>query len=313
MSDRSKQDQSEQAERSLNLGFIGVGTMGFPIAKRLISAGFAVTVFDSSSTALDALSALGAKPAPSPMAVAAEANLVFLSLPGPKQVEAVVGGPQGVLEGARAGSIIVDLSTNAFDVVRQLHDRAEAKGVAFLDAPVSGGRPGAEAGTLSVMIGGEAAAVELIRPVLSSFAKNVFHVGAAGMGTIAKLVNNQIFLAAAVVVQEGFVLAAKAGLESGALAEILRKSSAAGYLGFANAFFSRNFDNPQFTLALAQKDIDLALQSAASLEVSMPTTDAARNVYLAALNQQLGGKAFYATLSALEHDAKVQVAKLPKP
>jgi 3-hydroxyisobutyrate dehydrogenase-like beta-hydroxyacid dehydrogenase len=187
-------------------------------------------------------------------------------------------------------------------------------GVALVDAPVSGGLAGAVKGRLAVMAGGEAAVVEALDPLFKTFAARVFHVGPAGQGTIAKLVNNQIFLSAAVAVQEGFVLAAKAGLNADQMLEILKASSGGGYAGMAPVFFARDFDNPMFKLALAAKDVGVALESARDLGVPMPVTQAASAVYQDAITKGLGEKVFYATLRALETDAGVEVAALsPRP
>ena len=237
---------------------------------------------------------------------------MLLSLPGPAEVEAVTVGPGGLLEAARAGDVIIDLSTNAYATVRALSEAAAKSGVHFVDAPVSGGVAGAVKGRLAVMVGGEAAVIARIEPVLAAFAARVFHAGPAGMGTMAKLVNNQIFLTASAAVQEGFVLAAKAGFDSAQLLEILKASSAGGYIGMAPLFLNRAFDEVIFRLGLAHKDLSLALKSADDLGVPMPQTSAALATYQDAIDKGLGDKVFYATLQALEANAGTQVAR-PEP
>ena len=191
-------------------------------------------------------------------------------------------------------------------------DRGAAVGVAFVDAPVSGGRAGAEAGTLAVIVGGDGEAVERVRPLLETFSANVFHVGPSGAGALAKLVNNQIFLCASVLIQEGFVLGAKAGMDATALLEILKASSAGTVVGAANVFLTRNFDNVSFKLSIAEKDVAVALASARALGVAMPTTEAAHAVYLAAIDGGLGDKVFTATLRTLEERSGVEVARLAR-
>jgi 3-hydroxyisobutyrate dehydrogenase-like beta-hydroxyacid dehydrogenase len=300
-------------DRAKTAGFVGLGTMGRPIARHLIAAGHPLVVFDIAGDAGGEWAAEGARFAGGPAEVAEAASVVFLSLPGPPQVEAVVRGAGGLMERARAGDVIVDLSTNAFATVKQLAAETATAGVAFVDAPVSGGVVGAVKGTLAVMAGGEAAAVERVSPLLQAFAAKVFHPGPAGMGTIAKLVNNQIFLTASAAVQEGFVLAAKAGLDANVLMEILKASSAAGYVGMAPLFLGRRFDNVTFKLALAAKDLDVALQSAQALGVPMPASEGAATTYHGALEKGLGEQVFFATLRALEMDAGVEVAPLAKP
>jgi 3-hydroxyisobutyrate dehydrogenase-like beta-hydroxyacid dehydrogenase len=173
---------------------------------------------------------------------------------------------------------------------------------------VSGGLAGAVKGTLAVMAGGDAPVIETLAPLMAAFSARVFHAGPAGMGTIAKLVNNQIFLTAGTAVQEGFVLAAKAGLDSTVLLEILQASSAGGYIGMAPLFFARNFDRVVFRLGLAAKDLGLALETATDLGVAMPTSQGAAEVYRDAIAKGLADKVFYATLQALEQEAAVEVA-----
>lgn len=289
------------------IGFIGLGAMGQPIARRLLEAGHTLVVSDLSRAHAGEWMAAGASFADTPAEVAAACRTVFMSLPGPREVEAVVGG---LMSGVQRGDVVIDLSTNAYATVVALAERLARAGVTFIDAPVSGGVAGAVRGKLAVMAGGDAAAIAALAPVFEAFAARVFHVGDNGKGTIAKLVNNQIFLSAAVAVQEGFVLAAKAGLDSDTLLDIVKASSAGGYMGMAPLFFGRDFDNAMFRLSLAAKDLGVALESASDLGAPMPTTRAAHGVYKDAIDQGLGDKVFYATLRALETDAGAEVAKL---
>jgi 3-hydroxyisobutyrate dehydrogenase-like beta-hydroxyacid dehydrogenase len=289
------------------IGFVGLGAMGAPIARRLIEAGHALTVCDLSRASAADWTAAGARFVDTPAEVASACRTSFLSLPGPREVAAVVAalGPE-----AQAGDVIVDLSTNAYATVVELAAQLAQAGVAFIDAPVSGGVAAALKGRLAVMAGGDGAVIAALGPLLQAFAGRVFHVGASGMGTLAKLVNNQIFLSAAVAVQEGFVLAAKAGLPADVLLEIIKASSAGTYVGLAPLFFARDFDAAVFRLGLADKDLAVALESARALGVTMPLTEAARGVYRQAVDAGLGDKVFYATLLALEQTAGAQVAKL---
>ena len=296
------------------VGFIGLGAMGSAIARRLIEAGHLLVVNDIDRSRATDWTKAGAVFAGAAAEVAQACRIVFLSLPGPREVEAVATGPGGLADGARLGDVVVDLSTNAYATVVRLAREMDRSGVSFVDAPVSGGLAGAVKGRLAVMAGGEPAVVEALDPLFKAFAARVFHVGPAGQGTIAKLVNNQIFLSAAVAVQEGFVLAAKAGLNAELMLEILKASSGGGYVGLAPTFFARDFDSPMFKLALAAKDVRVALESAQALGVPMPVTTAAGAVYEDAVDKGLGEKVFYATLRALETDAGVEVARLsPKP
>lgn len=294
-------------------GFIGTGTIGAPMAMRIKDAGHALTVFDLDAGATRALEDKGATRAASVAALAAACTTMFLSLPGPKQIEEVMLGADGVLAHAAAGTVVIDLSTNAIALNRRIAAAARARGMQYLDAPVSGGRAGAVAGKLAVMVGGDRAAFDAVRPLIACFGENIFHLGESGAGTLAKLINNQIFLAASVLVQEGFVMGAKAGMDPATVLDVLKVSSAGSVVGRAGLFLSRKFDADLFALAIASKDIDVALASAADLSVDMPMTKAASGVYHAALEQGLGAEDFYATLKVLEGRAGVSVPALGKP
>ncbi len=188
----------------------------------------------------------------------------------------------------RRPATIVDLSTNSPDVVRRLHERCASAGVAFVDAPVSGGRVKAISGELSVMVGGDEADVERVRPLLDCFAAQVFHVGPPGAGTVAKLVNNQLFLAAAVLVQEAYVLGAAAGLDPSTVHGIVRASSGGPYAALAPLLLGRRFDDVLFRLDIATKDLGLAVETAQAHGAEVPVSAAALATYQAALDAGLG-------------------------
>jgi 3-hydroxyisobutyrate dehydrogenase-like beta-hydroxyacid dehydrogenase len=291
------------------IGFVGTGTMGRPISRLLLEAGHELVVFDVIAEASAALVEDGAQLGESPAEVARACRVVFTSLPGPSEVEEAVTGAQGILAGAREGDIHVDLSTNAYAAVRRLHETEARAGVHLIDAPVSGGVAGAERGTLAVMASGDRGAFEQIEPLLLTFSKKVFHLGEVGTGTLTKLVNNLIFLCGGVLVQEGLVLAAKAGLDSEQLLGVLKESSASSYTGLAGLFLGRDFKNVIFKLGIAEKDVALALESARELGVPMPLTEAGHAVYQRAREGGLGDEVFYATLKTLEEAAGVEFPK----
>lgn len=294
-------------------GFIGTGTIGSPMAMRLIDAGHALLVFDLNLAATRAHQDKGAQRAASVQALAANCKTLFLSLPGPKQIEQVMLGADGVLAHAAKGTTIIDLSTNAIALNRRIASEAAARGMHYLDAPVSGGRVGAIAGKLAVMVGGERAAFDAVRALIACFGENIFYMGEAGAGTLTKLINNQIFLAASVLVQEGFVMGAKAGMDPATVLEVLKVSSAGAVVGRAGLFLSRKFDADIFALSIASKDLDVALASAQDLGVEMPMTTAAATVYHRAVEQGLGAQDFYATIKVLEGAAGTEVPVLHKP
>ena len=296
-----------QPSEADQVGFIGTGTIGAPMAKRLVDAGHRLVVCDRVEAATAPLVAAGASRAASPHEVAAACRVVFTSLPGPREVDQVAAG---LLEAARPGDVHVDLSTSAYDAVRALAAREAAAGVHLLDAPVSGGAHGAAQGTLTVMASGERAAFERVEPLLGAFGKNIFYLGASGSGTLTKLVNNAIFLCGGLLVQESFAMAAKAGLAPSRLLEVVQKSSGAAYAGLAKLLLGRGFDNAFFQLALAEKDVALALASARGLGVPMPVIEAAHGTYARALEMGLGPKLFAATLLAIEEAAGARVPPL---
>ena len=290
-----------------SIGFIGVGTIGGPMAERLRAAGHALVVYDVATAATATFAARGARVATGIEDIARECATVFLSLPGPAQIETVM---DALLAARGAVRTVIDLSTNALALNRALAARAAAQDIAYLDAPVSGGKVAAANGTLAVMVGGDAEAFASVRPLLDCFARHVFHLGAAGAGTLAKLVNNQVFLCASVLIQEGFVLGAKAGMDPDTLMDVLKVSSAGSLLARAPLLLGRNFNQDLFALGIAAKDVGLALASAEAVGASMPATAAAHGVYQQALAQGLGGEDFFATVKVLEEAAGITLPAL---
>ncbi len=243
----------------MKLGFVGTGNMGNPMARNLIAAGHTLTVYDLRPAATANLRELGAFGADSPRAVAEASEVVFTSLPGPADVESAVLDPErGILAGLAAGRVYIDVSTNSPVVFRRIAAACRAKGVEALDAPVSGGAAGAENATLAIMAGGDAAAFERCRPLLECLGPNLYHVGEAGAGNVAKLVNNLLFFSNFVAGAEALLIGAKAGVDAGQLAEIISKSSGNS---LAMGVFPRLLAGEygfSFTLDLAAKDVGLA-------------------------------------------------------
>ena len=293
-----------------SLGFIGTGTIGNPIAARLVGAGHELIVFDASPSATANLEERGAKRVSSPRAVAEQCAVVFTSLPGPPEVSAVAEGADGMLAARRDGLVHVDLTTSSYDAVQTLRAAEARAGATLIDAPVSGGVYGATQGTLAVMASGDRAAYERVRPLFDAFAANVFYLGASGRGTIAKLVNNLIFLSGALVVQESFVLAAKAGLGARELLEIVNASSAKPYATLAPLLLSRNFDMVLFKLGIAEKDVALAVESARALDAPLPLAEAAAQTYHRAVEEGRVDKVFFAPLETLARAAGTAVEKV---
>jgi 3-hydroxyisobutyrate dehydrogenase-like beta-hydroxyacid dehydrogenase len=195
---------------------------------------------------------------------------------------------------------------------RQIADLAATKYIRYLDAPVSGGKQAAHKGSLSVMIGGDENAFNDVKPLIECLGEHLFYMGPPGSGTLTKLINNQIFLSASVLIQEGIVMGAKAGMDPNDLLEVMQKSSAGPLLARAPLILSRNFDLNIFSLAIAAKDVGIALESAEELGATMPMTRAAHTVYTQALAEGLGNEDFFATVKVLEAAAGLQLPALRK-
>lgn len=295
----------------MQIGFIGIGVMGRPMALNLLKAGHHVTLFARHPEKPEVQEVLqaGAKQAPSPRAVAMVADMVITMLPNSPQVEEVVAGEQGVLAGARKGLIIIDMSTIAPASSRKLGEIAAAKGAHFLDAPVSGGSQGAINGTLSIMVGGAQDIFEQIRPVLESMGKNIFYVGPQGTGEIVKLVNNMLAGTIAAAISEAFVLGVKAGADVDMMAKIIGVSTG-GSWQLANQFPLRAFNGsfqPGFMTDLLHKDLGLALDLAEENKTTTPLTALARQMYEMARAAGYGRADYTSLLKVLEQMAGVAV------
>jgi 3-hydroxyisobutyrate dehydrogenase len=291
----------------MDVGFIGLGNMGNPMARNLIRAGHRLVIHDLRESAGANLLELGARWAASPKAVAEQCRVIFTSLPGPPEVERVVLGPEGILEGAAPGSVLFDLSSNAPPAIRRIAAQAADHGVTVLDAPVSGGVGGAERATLAVMVGGERAAFEEHRELLGAIGANVFHLGPVGSGSIVKLMNNLIALSIGPLLDEAVVVGAKAGIPPATLFEVMSVSSAGPLVRGLPRLFRRTFDEATFALSLARKDVGLAVAAGRDLGVPMPVAAAVEQVYEWAKGDGLGDKNSLATLLLYERAAGLEI------
>jgi 3-hydroxyisobutyrate dehydrogenase len=291
----------------MKAGFIGTGNMGNHMARNLLKGGVELTVNDVRKEACANLIELGAKWADTPKEVAQASEIVFTSLPGPRQVDEVALAATGMYAGAAEGMIHVDLSSNSLSAVKRLAGLAAQQGIGFLDAPVSGGTAGAEAATLAVMAGGDKATFDKVKPYFDMSGKNVFHLGGVGAGTIHKLTNNMLALGASVLLQEVMTLGVKAGFDTKSLHSVWSVSSGRGQAAMMPNVLKRNWDNPFFSLALSAKDIGLCLEAARDLEVPMPVANAIGQWYTRSLVRGRGNQSWFATLATIEEDAAVDV------
>jgi 3-hydroxyisobutyrate dehydrogenase len=290
----------------MRLGFIGTGHIGNPMARNLIKAGYELVVNDLRPEACANLLELGAVWAESPAAVASQTGVIFTSLPGPAEVEAVLTGAEGILAGAQPGTFYFDLSTNAPATARRLAALAAERGVTYLDAPVSGGVVGAEQATLAVMVGGDTAAFEAHKPLLEAIGANIFHLGNVGAGCTAKLANNLISLGVSHLINEALVMGVSAGIDAQTLFQVMNVSSASRFVQGVPRLLERRFDEPTFTLALAAKDVGLAVGVGKEHGVPMPASAAIEQALLGAAGAGHGGKAQNASLLWLEAMAGVE-------
>ena len=247
----------------MDIGFIGVGNMGAGMANNLIRAGHSLTIHDIARERAIPLLEQGAKWADSPREVAEASEITFTSLPGPVEMEAVALGEGGVLEGSRAGTVYIDLTSNSVSLVRRAYDVFNAKGVHMLDAPISGGVAGARSGRLAIMVGGDEAVYQRVKPVLDDFGDNVVYCGGIGSGSVCKLMHNCIGAVTSQAISECFTLGVKAGVDIKPLWETVRRGSfgrlAGGIHQLPNTWFSGKFDPDWergfFAVRLQRKDV----------------------------------------------------------
>lgn len=272
----------------MKVGFIGLGTMGAGMASNLQKAGYAMVVHDLRKESAEPFIAAGATWAATVAELARASDVVFTSLPGPKEMEATAFGEQGLLASMRPGSTWFDLSTNSPTVVREVARRGLEKGITVLDAPVSGGPSGASSGKLALYVGGEREVFDRHQKLLDAMGDRVIYVGAIGAGSTAKIVHNLISLVSRMAIAEGISLGVKAGLDPLELWNAVRQ----GAIGrartldlVAEQYLQSSYDPPSFALRLALKDFNLALDLAKEFNVPMKQADAAYEDYIAALDR----------------------------
>jgi 2-hydroxy-3-oxopropionate reductase len=275
---------------AMAIGFIGLGTMGTPMVRRLLNAGYAVTVWARRPEAITPLAVDGARVGESPADVAARSDIVMTMVTDTKAVEEVVLGERGIARGARPGSLVVDHSTIAPDGAQRIASALQSQGVEMLDAPVSGGSMAAEAGTLAVMIGGTTAAVDRVKPVLSTYAKTIVHVGANGAGQVAKACNQICTIVNQLGAAEAMLLAERAGVDQRAVKDVLMAGFGASRMLDLQApkMIARDFDG-KVESRLHHKDIHIVLDLARSFGIELPASAAAADV-LDRLQQRGGAR-----------------------
>jgi 3-hydroxyisobutyrate dehydrogenase-like beta-hydroxyacid dehydrogenase len=298
----------------MKIGFIGLGTMGRHMASHLIKAGHHLVVNDLRKEAAAPHLQAGARWAGTPREVAAEAEVVFTSLPGPVEVEGVALGEQGLQAGLGVGSVYFDLSTNSPGLMRRIHDVLKPRGVHVLDAPVSGGPRGAESGRLALWVGGEQQIFTRYKPVLDAIGDQAFYVGPIGAGSVAKLVHNCAGYIIQTALAEVFTMGVKAGVEPLALWRAVRQGAGGRrrtFDGLVDQFLPGKFDVPSFALRLAHKDVTLATALGREHRVPMRLANATLEEMTEALNRGWAERDSRVAMLLQEERAGVEI-KVPE-
>jgi len=294
----------------MKIGFIGLGIMGKPMSKNLLKAGHEIIVCDVVRAAVDELVAAGAKAVASPKDVASQVELVITMLPNSPEVKQVVLGKDGILEGAKAGLIVADMSSIAPLASREVGAKLAEKGLEMLDAPVSGGQPKAIDGTLSVMVGGKQEIFDRCLPVFKAMAASVVRVGDIGAGNVAKLANQVVVALNIAAVSEALVLAAKAGVEPELVFQAIRGGLAGSTVMEAKAplMLDRKF-NPGFRINLHIKDLDNALDTGHKFGAPLPLTASVREIMQALKIDDMGDCDHGALVRYFEKQAKIEIKR----
>jgi 3-hydroxyisobutyrate dehydrogenase len=289
------------------VGWIGTGVMGRWMCQHLMTKGYSATVYnrsrDKAKPLLDAGAAWGA----TPRAVAERSDVVFAIVGFPKDVREVFLGTEGALAGSRAGTTLVDMTTSEPSLAREIYEAAKAKGVASIDAPVSGGDVGARNAALSIMVGGDAEAIEAVRPLLECMGKTIVHQGPAGAGQHTKMVNQVLISTNMIGVCEALLYGYKAGLDLKTVLQSVGGGAAASWSlnNLGPRIIDRNFE-PGFFVEHFIKDMGIALDEAKRMGLALPGLALANQLYLAVQAQGYGRKGTHALMLALEHLANIR-------
>ncbi len=299
---------------AVSVGFIGVGNMGNPMAYNVLKAGFPMLVYDKNPQAMENLLQAGAKGAASIQDVVTQSDITLTSLPASPDVEAVYLQSGGLVDSARPGAILIDLSSVLPSTPRKIEPRAKERGVHFLEAPVSGGVSGARAATLAIMVGGDPQVLERARPVLRAIGPNIFHVGPVGSGNTVKAINNMMASVNALAMMEGLALGVKAGLDPMTIYEVVKASSGASKAldRIPNALLPRKFE-PGFKVQLMNKDLDTFTTIAKELHVPVSFANIAQQYQQAAMAAGLSEHDTSVAMTIIERLAGIELPRVEQP
>ena len=298
----------------MDIGFVGLGKMGFPMARRLIEAKHQLTVFDTRKEVADQLAKLGAQAASSPKDVADRTETVMASLPSLQASLDVATGKDGVIEGSRVKRL-VDLSTTGSQMAVRIHDALKQRNIVQIDSPVSGGVAGAEKGTLAVMVSGPRAEFDLLKPALDVIGKVFFISEKPGAGQTMKLANNYLSATAMVATSEAVVMGVKAGLDPKVMIEVINAGSGLNTASrdkFPRSVLPRSFDYG-FATALMVKDVRLCLDEMKSMGLSMEVAEAVGRLWEVVIREMGPDSDFTSAIKPIEQAAGVEVRVRPAP
>ena len=299
----------------MKLGFIGTGNIGAPIAGQLLSVGHQLLVHDIRRSAAEPLLMAGAEWSDTPAALAAQCEIVATCLPGPKEMEAVCLGPAGIAAHLKPGALYIDHTTNAPSLARRVHALLAGKDVAMLDAPVSGGMEGAQTRDLLVMAGGAPAAFARGRPLLDAIAKRIIHTGAIGTGSIAKIMHNCASFTLDMLMAECWTTGVKAGIDAATIVNVFNEAALGQMMSLKvrlPATYLRGDFAPRFSLALAKKDLGLAMDLARETKTPMRLAALCEQELIEAIGRGWAGRDASIALTLQEERAGAEVRLPPE-
>ena len=291
------------------IGFIGIGNMGLLMSQNLLKAGYSLVVYDLRKKAMEELVKVGVEKASSPRDAASRSSVVITMLPASPDVEAVVLGPEGVIEGAKPGNIIIDMSSSYPSSTKMVAERLANKGVRMLDAPVSGGTAKAREGTLSIMVGGKEKDYEECRPIFEAIGHTIYYMGKIGAGHAVKALNNLCSACSMVITSEILVLATKMGLSPTKVIDVINSSSGCSWSSqfkFPTFVLNDTF-NSGFSIGLMNKDVEIATQLGRDLHIPMFVGTMVQQVYNYAVGQGKGDDCHTAIVKLIENWGNVKV------
>lgn len=293
------------------IGFIGIGNMGMPMAQNLLKAEYPLVVYARKGKVMEDMAKLGAEQAYSPREVASRSSVVITMLPASPDVESVVLGPNGIIEGAKPGSILIDMGSSYPASTRMIWEKLTAKGIRMLDAPVSGGTEGAREKTLAIMVGGVERDYNECHPIFEAMGKNIYYVGDIGAGHTVKALNNLLIAGTLVMTSEALIVATKLGLSPEKVVGIINNSSGRSWSSqfkFPNYILNNAF-NSGFSIRLLNKDVDMAIRMGREMNFPMYTGVMVQQLYNQAVGQGMGEDCHAAIIKLMEDWAGVKVRK----